>query len=101
MALELLALALWLPLAVLGLWLLVTGQTIFGLPKGLKKSWQLRLLGLAYVLMPGYLSYRAIHDGSYAIDGLVIGYILLVAVVLAALYRRQKARRTEAVGPQP
>ncbi len=53
---------------------------IFGLPKGMKEGWQLRVFGLAYVLMAGYISYRAIRDGSVAADGVVIGYVVLIAV---------------------
>lgn len=100
--LELLALALWIPLGVAGVLLLATGRrTIFGLPKGLKEGWQLRVFGLAYSLMAGYLIYRAIHDGSFSADGLVFGYVALVALVLVAFYRWRKARVTEAAGPQP
>lgn len=95
MALEVLGLALWIPLGVLGLWLLITGRRIHGLPKDLKEGWQLRLFGLAYVGMSVYVSYRAIHDGSYAADGIVMGYVLLIALALYVLYRRRKARRAE------
>jgi hypothetical protein len=97
MALELLALALWLPLAVVGLWLLATGRRILGLPKGLTKSWQLRVFGLAYVVMAGYLTYRAVHDRSVAIDGLVMGYAVAVVVGLVVLNRRLRAGRTERI----
>jgi hypothetical protein len=100
--LELLALALWIPLGVFGLWLLVTGRPMFfELPKGLKEGWQLRVFGLAYLVMAGYLTYRAIHDGSFSADGLVAGYVALVALVLVALYRRRKAGTQQATGPRP
>ncbi len=90
--LEVLALALWIPLGVVGVWLLATGRMIFGLPKGLKEGWQLRVFGLAYSLMAGYLSYRAVHDGTFSADGVVFGYVALVALVLVAFYRRPKAK---------
>jgi uncharacterized membrane-anchored protein len=99
--LEVLALALWIPLGVAGVWFLATGRMILGLPKGLKEGWQLRVFGLAYVLMAGYLTYRAIHDGSFSADGLVAGYVPLVALVLVAIYRRQKARTKQATAPRP
>jgi hypothetical protein len=95
MAVEVLALALWIPLALLGLWLLVTGRTIFGRPKGLKEGWQVRLFGLAYVVMPGYLFYRAIHDGSYAADGVAAGYAVLIVLAVVALYRWRKGRQVQ------
>jgi len=99
MALELLALAYWIPLGVFGLWLLATGRRpFFGLAKGLKEGWPLRVFGLVYVVLPGYFMYRAIHDRSYAPDGIVMGYVILIAVVLVGLYRRRKARRAEAAG---
>ena len=90
--LEVLALALWIPLGVAGVWLLATGRKILGLPKWLKEGWQLRVFGLAYFVIAGYLTYRAIHDGSFSADGLVAGYVAVVALVLVAIYRRQKAR---------
>jgi hypothetical protein len=99
--LEVLALALWIPLGVAGVWFLATGRKIFGLPKGLKEGWRLRVFGLAYVLMAGYLVYRAIHDGSFSGDGLVAGYVALVALVLVAFYRRRQARTQQATGPRP
>jgi hypothetical protein len=99
--LEVLALALWIPLGVAGVWLLATGRMIFGLPTWLKEGWQLRVFGLAYVLMAGYLVYRAIHDGSFSADGLVGGYVAVVAVVLVALYRRRKAQTKQATAPRP
>jgi hypothetical protein len=97
MAIEALALVLWIPLGLIGLWLLMTGRKmIYGLPKGLKEGWQLRVFGLAYVLMTGYISYRAIRDGSVAADGVFMGYAVVLAVALVALYRGRKANRAEA-----
>ena len=91
--LEVLALALWIPLGVAGVWLLASGRrTIFGLPKGLQEGWRLRVFGLAYFLMAGCLVYRAIHDGTFSADGLIFGYVTLVALILVAFYRREKAR---------
>jgi hypothetical protein len=102
MVLEVLALALWIPLGLVGLWFLVTGRKIiYGLPRGLKEGWQMRVFGLAYTLMTGYISFLAIRDGSVAADGVVIGYVALIGVVLYALYRRQKARRAEAIVSRP
>ena len=92
--LEVLALALWIPLGVAGVWLLATGRMIFGLPTWLKEGWQLRVFGLACFVMAGYLTYRAIHDGSFSANGLVGGYVGVVALVLVALYRRQKGRNS-------
>jgi hypothetical protein len=92
--LEVLALALWIPLGVAGVWLLATGRKIWGLPTWLKEGWQLRVFGLAYFVIAGYLTYRAIHDGSFSADGLVAGYVAVVALGLVAIYRRQKARNS-------
>ncbi len=100
-ALEVLALALWIPLGVAGVWLLATGRLIFGLPKWLKEGWRLRVFGLAYFVIAGYLTYRAIHDGSFSADGLVAGYVAVVALVLVAFYRRRQARTQQATGPRP
>ena len=102
MALELLALALWIPIGLLGLWLLVTGRRpCFGLPKGFKEGWQLRVLGLAYFLVPVYPIYRVVRDRSYPVDGIILGYAVVIALALAALYRWQKAKRSAAAGSQP
>jgi hypothetical protein len=56
---------------------------------------QLRVFGLAYVLAAGYITYRAIHDGSYVVDGLVMGYAVLIVLTLFALYARRKATPAE------
>jgi|ERR1700686_38913 len=99
MPLELLALVLWIPIGVVGFWLLVTGRRMmFGLPKGLKEGRQLRVFGLAYVLAGGYFTYRATRDGSFVVDGLVMGYAVLIVLALAGLYRWQKASRAGAAG---
>jgi hypothetical protein len=55
------------------------------------------VFGLAYVVMAGYLTYRAFHDGSVAIDGLVMGYAVAVVVGLVVLNRRLRAGRTERI----
>jgi hypothetical protein len=95
MAFEVIALALWIPLGVVGAWLLVTGRRIVGLPMGMKDGWLLRVAGLIYLLGAGYFTYRAIHDGSPAVDGIVMGYVVLIALALFALYRRRKATPAE------
>jgi hypothetical protein len=100
-ALEVLALALWTPVGVFGLWLVVTGRRLIGFPKWLKEGWQLRVLGLMYVVLGGYFAYRALRDGSFAPDGVFGAYLALILAGLFALYRRQKTRRTETVGPRP
>lgn len=90
---------LWIPLGLVGIWFLATGRRMmFGLPKGIAEGWQLRLFGLAYAVIAGYLTYRAIHDGSFSTDGVVFGYVALVALVFVALYRLRKARTSERVG---
>jgi hypothetical protein len=97
MVFELLALVMYVPLAVAGLWLLVTGRRmIFGLPKGMKEGWQLRAFGAVYVLGSSWVIYRAIHDGTYAADAIVFAYVALFAVAGIFVYRRRKARRAEA-----
>jgi uncharacterized membrane-anchored protein len=59
------------------------------------------VFGLAYFVIAGYLTYRAIHDGSFSADGLVAGYVAVVALVLVAFYRRRQARTQQATGPRP
>ena len=96
--LRLLGLVLWLFVAVAGAWLLLTGRhVIFGLPKGIRDGWPMRMFGLVYFLAGTYFSYRVIQ-GSFTPEGIVFGFVSLVAVVLVAW---RKARIQEATEPRP
>jgi hypothetical protein len=79
--------ALWLSLAVLGAWLLLTGRhVVFGLPMGVRDGWPMRLFGLVYFLAGTFISYRVIQ-GSFSPEGIVFGYVSLVALVLIAWWK--------------
>jgi hypothetical protein len=89
--LRLLGLVLWLFVAVAGAWLLITGrQVIFGLPKGINDGWPMRLFGLVYCLAGTYFTYRVIQ-GTFTPEGIVFGFVSLVAVVLVA-WRKSRTR---------
>ncbi len=92
--LRLLALALWLPVSVVGAWLLLTGRrTILGLPKGIREGWPLRAFGLAYCLAGTYLSYGAFR-GSFSPYGLLFAFVSLGALILVAYDGWRKARNS-------
>ncbi len=64
--LEVLGVGLWAVLGLVGAWWLVTGRRfIFGLPKGMKEGWPMRVMGLAYFLVAVFLIYQAFH-GSFS-----------------------------------
>lgn len=101
MVLEVFGVGLWSLLGLVGAWLLITGRkTIYGLPKGIREGWPLRLFGLAYFLLAAFLIYQAFR-GSFSPDGVVFTYAFFAVALVLALARRRKARVTEAAGPQP
>jgi hypothetical protein len=91
--LEVLGVGLWAVLGLAGAWWLVTGgKMIYGLPKGMKKGWPMRVTGLVYVLLAGYLIYQAFHGSFYA-DGVILAYFFLGLALVVFLNERRKARR--------
>jgi uncharacterized membrane protein YjgN (DUF898 family) len=66
MALELLAVALWVVFGGAGAWLLVTGRnTFFGLPLGLDDTRLRRLFGLVWVLVAAFFLH-SFSQGSFS-----------------------------------
>jgi len=95
MALEVLGVGLWGVLGLAGAWLLLTGRkTIYGLPKGVREGWPLRLLGLAYFALAAFLIYQAFH-GSFSPDGVVLSYAFFGVALVLALSRRRKGKRAD------
>ena len=82
-------------LAVLGLagafWLLTGRKLIFGLPKGLKEGWPMRVMGLAYFLLAAFLIYQAFH-GSFSPEGVIFSYAFFVVALAVYFSQRRKAR---------
>jgi hypothetical protein len=97
--LEVLGVALWSVLGLGGVWWLLTGRRLFGLPKGQWKGWTLRVMGLAYVLLAVFLIYQVFH-GSFAADGVVFGYALFAVAIAVYLYEKRKARIAESPAPE-
>jgi hypothetical protein len=98
MALQMLGLALWGTVAVIGAWLLVTGrQLFFGLPAWNLQGWQLRLFALIYLVGGTVLAYRA-FQGSFSPEGIVFSYVALGLVVWSAW---RKSRTAGSARPQP
>ena len=87
--LEVLGVGLWAVLGLGGVWWLVTGCRLFGLPKGQWKSWPLRLMGLGYVLVAVLLIYEVFH-GSFAADGVVFSYAFFAVALAVYMYQRRK-----------
>jgi hypothetical protein len=84
MAFQVLGLALWGTVAVMGAWLLVTGRhLVFGLPVGPREGWPLRVFGLIYLAAGTFLAYRAVQ-GSFSPEGIVFSYVALGLVVWTA-----------------
>jgi hypothetical protein len=95
-AIQLLGFGLWALLAVAGAWLLVTGRPLpLGLPDGLTKAWHLRVFGLIYCVLGGYLAYRSIQ-GAFDSSALVMTFAIgMATAVWIAWDRRRKARNRE------
>jgi hypothetical protein len=98
--LEVLGVGLWSVLGLLGAWFLVTGRkTIYGLPNGMREGWPLRVMGLAYVLLAGFLIYQLFH-GYFAADGVVISYVFFALALAFYLRGRRKGRAADVSTPE-
>ena len=98
--LEVLGVALWSVLGLLGAWFLVTGRkTIYGLPNNMRDGWPTRLMGLAYVLLAGFLIYQLSH-GYFAADGVVVSYVFFAVAIAVYLRGRRKVRQADASTPE-
>jgi hypothetical protein len=99
--LEVLGVGLWSVLGLAGAgWLLTGRKTIYGLPKGLKEGWPLRVMGLAYFLTAVFLIYQAFH-GSFAADSVIFAYAFFGVALAVYLTRRRKPRVAESPAPHP
>jgi hypothetical protein len=96
LVLEALGIALWSVLGLGGVWLLLTGRrTIFGLPKGIREGWRLRMFGALYFLIAAFLIFQA-SRGSFSPDAIVFAYgsLGVALVVVLTQMRKQRAGRT-------
>jgi hypothetical protein len=92
--LEVLGVGLWAVLGFAGAWVLITGRKLmYGLPKGIREGWPLRLFGLAYFAVALFLVYQALH-GSFSADSVVFTYAFFCVAGAVALSRRRKAPAT-------
>ncbi len=97
MGFQLVGVALWGTVAVIGAWLLVTGRhVLFGLPIRPRDGWPLRVFGLIYLVAGAFLAYRAVQ-GSFSPEGIVFSYVALGLVVWTAW---RKWRTARPAGPQ-
>jgi len=84
--------AVWSVLGLGGAWLLLTGRrTIFGLPKGIREGWRLRLFGLLYFLIAAFLIFQA-SRGSFSPEGIVFTYAFFAIALVVGLTQRQNTR---------
>jgi hypothetical protein len=98
--LQVLGVGLWAVLGLGGIWWLLTGRRLFGIPKGYREGWPLRVMGLAYVLLAAYLINQAFHGTFYA-DGVIFSYAFFaVALVVYYLTRRRKAQAADVSTPE-
>jgi len=97
--LELLGVGLWAVLGLGGVWWLMTGRRLIGLPNGQWKGWPLRVMGLAYVLLAVFLIYQAFH-GSFAPEGVVFSYAFFAVAIAVYTYESRKARETAGSAPE-
>jgi hypothetical protein len=98
---EVFGVGLWAVLGLAGSWWLLTGRkTIYGLPKGVKEGWLLRVMGLGYFLVAVFLIYQAFH-GSFAADGVIFSYAFFGVALAVYLTRGRKPRVAESPAPHP
>ena len=89
--LEVLGVGLWSVLGLGGVWWLVTGRRLAGVPKSGREGWPLRVMGLAYILLAVFLIYEVFH-GSFAPEAVIFSYALFAVAFAVYLYQRRKAR---------
>ncbi|GAC1504212.1 MAG: hypothetical protein NVS1B3_00480 [Candidatus Dormibacteraceae bacterium] len=82
--LRLVGLAMWLVLAVAGAWHLITGRHIFlGLPRGFRKGWPVRLVGLAFCFMAALLLVEGLTGWfnpaatAFALAAVMVGLVVV------------------------
>lgn len=97
--LEVLGVGLWAVLGLGGVWWLMTGRRLFGLPKGQWEGWPLRVMGLAYVLLAAFLINQVFHGTFYA-DGVVFSYAFFAVAIAVYLYQRRRARAAAGSAPE-
>jgi len=97
--LEVLGVGLWAVLGLGGVWWLMTGRRLFGLPKGQWKGWALRTMGLAYVLLAVFLIYQAFH-GSFAPEAVVFSYAFFAVAIAVYMFESRKARKASGSAPE-
>jgi hypothetical protein len=97
--LQVLGVGLWGVLGLGGVWWLLTGRKLFGLPKGRWEGWPLRVMGLAYVLLAVFLIYQVFH-GSFAPEGVVFSYAFFAVAIAVYLYQKRKARAAAGSAPE-
>jgi hypothetical protein len=92
LVLEALGIAFWSVLGLGGVWLLLTGRrTIFGLPKGIREGWRLRLFGLLYFLLTAFLIFQA-SRGSFSPEAIVFTYAFFAIALVVGLTQRRSTR---------
>src|ERR1700736_2248251 len=81
---RLLGVAMWILIGISGAWLLITGRRMFwGLPKGLREGWPLRVFGLVYCVAAAIVlleSLRGVFNpagSAFAFAALVVGLIVV------------------------
>ena len=97
--LEVLGVGLWAVLGLGGVWWLMTGRRLIGLPNGQWKGWPLRVMGLAYVLLAVFLIYQAFH-GSFAPEAVVFSYAFFAVAIAVYMFESRKARKASGSAPE-
>ena len=72
-------------------WLLTGRKLIFGLPKGMKEGWPMRVMGLAYFVLAVFLIYQVFH-GLFSPEGVIFSYAFFAVALAVYFSQRRKAR---------
>jgi hypothetical protein len=98
---EVLGVVSWVVIGLAGAWFMATGRKVFyGLPRGIREGGPVRIFGLAYAALAGFLFFEWVHNGSFSPQGIIFTYVFFAIAIGVALWQSRKERAGDASAPE-